>query len=230
MKNLHVVAEDREILHGVNLEINPKETVVITGANGAGKSSLARAIAGLIPHVGTINQAETLTFISDGTIKFNGQNLTTAAISEHVKAGIFLAHQAPVEIPGITLTELLHTALEEQTGKPIKRAVVQQKITDAATKLNLDLFMAGREVNVGFSGGERKKAEILQLLVLSPKLAILDEPDSGLDADNAKLISKILKNYQEETGISYLIITHNQWILKNLQPDKKYQMQDGRLV
>lgn len=214
VRDLRVAAEGREILHGVDIEINAGETVLITGKNGAGKSTLARAIAGLL--------------MAEGEVVFEGKNITNEPIDARARKGIFLGYQAPVEIPGIDVAELLQTALEER-GEKLRKVEVGQRIAEAADRLKMDVFMAGRSVNVGFSGGERKKNEILQMMVLRPKLAILDEIDSGLDKENAKLISEVLAEVQRETGLALMLISHNKWVLENLKVTREYHLDNGRI-
>ena len=207
---LRVRAEEKEILHGVDLEINTGETHVIMGPNGAGKSTLGAAIMGSPEYK-----------ITDGSIVFDGADITTETPDKRAKHGIFLSFQNPIEIPGITLSSFLRSAYEAITGERIKLFAFKKKLVEAMEVLQMDVAYADRELNVGFSGGEKKKAEILQLLVLRPKLAVLDETDSGLDVDAVKTVSAGIKAYKEQTGGSLPIITHNTKILEALTVDRR---------
>lgn len=217
--DLRVRAEEKEILHGVDLTINSGETHVIMGPNGAGKSTLGAAIMGSPEYA-----------VTGGSILFDGADITAETPDKRAKRGIFLSFQNPVEIPGITLSSFLRTAFEQVTGERIKLFDFKKKLGAAMDILQFDKTYADRELNVGFSGGEKKKAEILQLLVLRPKLAILDETDSGLDVDAVKTVSAGIKAYKEQTGGSLLIITHNTKILEALSVDKTHIVADGRIT
>lgn len=216
---LRVGAEDKEILHGADLTINTGETHVIMGPNGAGKSTLGAAIMGSPEYT-----------ITGGSIIFDGADITAETPDKRARRGIFLSFQNPVEIPGITLSSFLRSAYEQVTGERIKLFAFRKKLSEAMDVLQMDKAYADRELNVGFSGGEKKKAEILQLLILRPKLAILDETDSGLDVDAVKTVSAGIKAYREQTGGSLLIITHNTKILEALTVDKTHIIADGRIA
>ncbi|MBR3180665.1 Fe-S cluster assembly ATPase SufC [Candidatus Saccharibacteria bacterium] len=216
VKDLHVATEEKEILHGVSVEVLLGETVVLLGPNGAGKSSLASAVMGL-PGL----------FVPSGKIEFDGAEITEEEIDERARRGIFMAWQAPVEIPGVGFRELLRVATEQPVTTPRNP---EHRWASATKALELSPFMLQREVNVGLSGGEKKKLEILQMMALSPKLAILDETDSGLDVDAAKTVSKVIRDYQKETGLALLIVTHNARILQSLKVDKVYVLADGRVA
>ena len=216
---LKVGAEDKEILHGVDLTINAGETHVIMGPNGAGKSTLGAAVMGSPEYT-----------VTDGSIVFDGADITAETPDKRAKRGIFLSFQNPTEIPGITLSSFLRSAYEQVTGERIKLFAFRKILQEAMDVLQMDKAYADRELNVGFSGGEKKKAEILQLLVLRPKLAILDETDSGLDVDAVKTVSAGIKAYREQTGGSLLIITHNTKILEALNVDKTHIIADGRIA
>lgn len=216
---LRVSAEEKEILHGVDLTINEGETHVIMGPNGAGKSTLGAAIMGSPEYT-----------ITGGSIIFDGADITEETPDKRAKHGIFLSFQNPIEIPGITLSSFLRSAYEQITGERIKLFAFRKILQEAMDILQMDKAYAERELNVGFSGGEKKKAEILQLLVLRPKLAILDETDSGLDVDAVKTVSAGIKAYKEQTGGSLLIITHNTKILEALTVDKTHIIADGKLA
>ncbi len=216
---LCVGAEDKEILHGVDLGINAGETHVIMGPNGAGKSTLGSAVMGSPEYT-----------VTGGSIVFDGADITGETPDKRARRGIFLSFQNPVEIPGITLSSFLRSAYEQVTGERIKLFAFKKMLSEAMEVLNMDPAYADRGLNVGFSGGEKKKAEILQLLVLRPKLAILDETDSGLDVDAVKTVSAGIKAYKEQTGGSLLIITHNTKILEALTVDRTHIIADGRIV
>ena len=207
VRDLHVATEEKEILPGASMEVLPGETVVLLGPNGAGKSSLASAVMGL-PNLKVIS----------GKIEFDGSEITEEEIDGRARRGIFMAWQTPVEIPGVSFRELLLSAGYINT------------LEKYVKMLNLSPFMLQREVNVGLSGGEKKKLEILQMMALSPRLAILDETDSGLDVDAAKNVSKAIRDYQKETGLALLIVTHNARILQELKVDKVYVMAEGRVA
>jgi len=207
--------DGKKILSGVDFSIDKGETVVILGRNGAGKSTIAGAIMG-DPR-----------FKASGSVKILGEEMLGMAVDERAKRGIFMSFQNPVEIPGITTTEMVRSVFEEKKGGFVPLDEVREKITASAKKVKQNIWFSERELNVGFSGGEKKKNEILQMLVLKPKLVILDEIDSGLDVDASGVISKILRDYQEETGCSYLIITHNMRILRNLRPSKAILLDKG---
>ena len=216
---LRTAADGKEILHGVSLTLNEGETHVIMGPNGAGKSTLGAAVMGSPEYT-----------VTGGSIRFLGEDITAEAPDKRAKRGIFLSFQNPVEIPGITLASFLRSAYEQISGERIKLFDFRKKLKAAMQTLQMDAAYADRELNVGFSGGEKKKAEILQLLVLRPKLAILDETDSGLDIDAAKTVSEGIKAYKEQTGGSLMIITHNKMILEALTPDRTHLIVGGRIA
>ena len=179
VKDLHVNVEDKEILHGVDLTINKGETHVLMGPNGTGKSTLGYALMG--------NPRYSVT---EGEIWFQGKNITEEAVNERAKDGIFLSFQNPLEVPGVTLSAFIRSALEQKTGKRIRLWDFKKELARTMEILQMDPSYAERDLNVGFSGGEKKKAEILQLLMLKPSLAILDETDSGLDVDAVRTVSR----------------------------------------
>ena len=172
IQDLHVSVEEKEILHGVNLTIGQDETHVLMGPNGTGKSTLGYAVTG--------NPAYSVT---SGSIVFDGEDITELPVNERAKKGIFLSFQNPLEVPGVTLSAFIRSALEQKTGSRLRLWDFKKKLKETMALLNMDESYAERDLNVGFSGGEKKKAEILQMLMLEPKLAILDETDSGLDVD-----------------------------------------------
>ena len=179
VKDLHVSVEDKEILHGVNLTLGQDETHVLMGPNGTGKSTLGYAITG--------NPAYAVTA---GSILFNGEDITRLPVNERAKKGIFLSFQNPLEVPGVTLSAFIRTALEQKTGSRLRLWDFKKKLGEMMKLLSMDESYAERDLNVGFSGGEKKKAEILQMLMLEPQLAILDETDSGLDVDAVRTVSQ----------------------------------------
>ncbi len=212
------VKNGNEILHGVDFEVGPGETVVLLGSNGAGKSTVASVIMG-DPR-----------FEASGSIKFQGDELLKLQTDKRAQKGIFVSFQNPVEIPGVTTTEMVRNIYEEKNNGFVSLDEVRNDITDAAKQIGQNIWFAERDLNVGFSGGEKKKNEIMQMLVLKPKLVILDEIDSGLDIDAGSRISKVLAEYQKKTGCSYLIITHNMRVLSNLKPSKAVLISQGRVV
>lgn len=208
-----------EILHNIDLRIGKGETHVIMGPNGAGKSTLGYTIMG-----------NPLYEISSGNIIFDGENITALTADKRAKKGIFLTFQSPVEVPGLTIRQFLRNALQEIKGERIKFSEFNRKLRSVMDTLSFAEEYADRDINVGFSGGERKKAEILQLLMLEPKLAILDETDSGLDVDAVKTVSAGISEYKKNKDGSLLIITHNAAILEALHVDKVHVVVKGKIV
>lgn len=219
IKDLHVRVEDKEILHGVDLSVGYDETHVLMGPNGTGKSTLGYAITG--------NPAYEIT---DGSITFDGENILDLGVNERAKKGIFLSFQNPLEVPGVTLSAFIRSALEQKTGERVRLWDFKKKLSETMKLLNMDESYADRDLNVGFSGGEKKKAEILQMLMLEPKLAILDETDSGLDVDAVRTVSKGVQLYRERIHGSLLIITHSTRILEALKVDETHVMENGVIV
>lgn len=208
---------DKTIIDSISLNIKPGETAVILGPNGAGKSTIARAIMGL----GDLHYS--------GQIIFDGKDLGKATIDARARKGIFLSFQSPVEIPGLPLNEILRAA-NEARKKKMRLTDFQLKMAQILEALDLEPFAGTRELNVNFSGGEKKKLEIAQMMMLEPKLAILDEIDSGLDVDAANKLSKVLFDYQKNTNVAYLIVTHNLRILHKLKVDRVYIIKSGKLA
>lgn len=219
IKELKVSAEDKPLLHGVSLDIQSGSTHVLMGPNGAGKSTLGLTVMGSPEYT-----------VTGGKIFFEGEDITDESAYERAKRGIFLSFQNPVEIPGITLSEFLRNSLEQISGKHMKLWDFKEKLKAAMEILNMDSSYADRDLNVGFSGGEKKKSEILQLLMLEPKLAILDETDSGLDVDAVKTVSQGINEYKSRTGGSLLIITHNTKILEALNVDRTHILAAGKIT
>lgn len=216
---LHVSVGDKEILHGVDLTVNSDETHVLMGPNGTGKSTLGYAITG--------NPAYTVT---EGDIVFGGESIVDMPVNERAKKGIFLSFQNPLEVPGVTLSSFIRSALEQKTKTRLRLWDFKKKLVETMKLLDMDESYADRDLNVGFSGGEKKKAEILQMLMLEPKLAILDETDSGLDVDAVRTVSQGVKLYRERVHGSLLIITHSTRILEALTVDAAHVMENGVIV
>ena len=219
VKNLFVNVDEKEILHGVDLSVGKGETHVLMGPNGTGKSTLGYALVG--------NPRYTVT---GGEIWFNEENITGTPVYERARKGMFLSFQNPLEVPGITLSAFIRSALEQRTGGRIRLWDFKKELAKTMELLQMDPSYAERDLNVGFSGGEKKKAEILQMLMLKPSLAILDETDSGLDVDAVRTVSKGIEAYQKTCDGSLLIITHSTRILESLHVDYTHIMVDGKIV
>lgn len=219
IKDLKVNVGEKEILKGVDLTINENETHVLMGPNGTGKSTLGYALMGNPKYE-----------ITGGSITFKGEDITELPVNERAKKGIFLSFQTPIEIPGVTLSGFIRSGLERKTGKRIRFFEFKKKLAETMELLNMDPSYGDRDLNVGFSGGEKKKAEILQMLMLEPSLAILDETDSGLDVDAVRTVSKGISLYKERCQGSLIIITHSTRILQSLTVDKAHVMEKGVIV
>ena len=218
INNLYVNADTKEILKGINLKIHKGEIHVIMGPNGSGKTTTANAILN--------NPAYKKT---QGNIMFEGEDITNLKTDEIARKGIFMSFQLPEEIPGITVNNFLKYAKNKITGKPVKIFSFKDEVKKYMQELKMNTEYAERSLNVGFSGGEKKKNEILQMLVLNPKLAILDETDSGLDVDAIKTVSKGIEMFKNENN-AVLIITHNTKILHNLKVDYVHVLVNGKIV
>ena len=218
INDLYVNAGEKEILKGINLKINKGEIHVIMGPNGSGKTTTANAILNNPAY-----QKE------NGSIIFEGEDITNLKTDEIARKGIFMSFQLPEEIPGITVTNFLKYARNKITEKPVKVFEFRDTVKKYSEELNMNPKLIERNLNVGFSGGEKKKNEILQMLVLNPKLAILDETDSGLDVDAIKTVSKGVEMFKNDEN-AVLIITHNTKILHNLTPDFVHILVDGKIV
>ena len=220
IKNLHVSIEEKEILKGVNLTMNTNEIHAIMGPNGTGKSTLSAAI------MGNPNYE-----VTEGEILLDGENILELEVDERARSGLFLAMQYPSEIPGITNAEFMRAAINAKRDEDDKISVMDfiKKLDEKMALLDMSEEMAERYLNEGFSGGEKKRNEILQLLMLEPTFAILDEIDSGLDIDALKVVSKGV-NEMRGDNFGALIITHYQRLLNYITPDVVHVMMDGRVV
>ena len=218
IKDLYVNAEDKEILKGINLEVNKGEIHVIMGPNGSGKTTTANAI---------LNNPS---YIKEkGSITFEEEDITKLNTDEIARKGIFMSFQLPEEIPGVSVANFLKYAKNKTTNKPVKVFEFKKELEKYMKELNIDPSYMERSLNVGFSGGEKKKNEILQMLVLNPKLAILDETDSGLDVDAIKTVSKGIEMFKNKQN-AVLIITHNTKILHSLKVDYVHILVNGKIV
>ncbi|MFD2839678.1 Fe-S cluster assembly ATPase SufC [Populibacterium corticicola] len=223
IKNLHVSVETKEgskqILRGVDLTINSGETHAIMGPNGSGKSTLAYSIAGHPKYE-----------ITDGEVLLDGENVLEMSVDERARAGMFLAMQYPVEVPGVSVSNFLRTAKTAIDGEaPALRTWVKD-VKSAMAQLRMDDSFAERSVNEGFSGGEKKRHEILQLELLKPKFAILDETDSGLDVDALRIVSEGVNRVKDNTDAGILLITHYTRILRYIKPDFVHVFVAGRVA
>ena len=218
IKDLHAGVEGKEILKGLNLSIDKGEVHVILGPNGSGKSTLMNIIMGHPKYE-----------VTAGSMRFEAADLQAMKTFERARAGIFLSFQTPEEIPGITVENMLRTAKQAMTGAPVKILAFRKKLKAMMEELKMDPAYAERYMNVGFSGGEKKRNEILQLLMLEPKLALLDETDSGLDVDAVQIVSSGVSAFHTAEN-SCLIITHNTRILEKLSVDRVHVLMDGRIV
>lgn len=218
IKDLQVAVEDKVILDGVDLTIRKGEIHVLMGPNGAGKSTLASAIMG-----------DPRFEIRRGSILLEGRDITMEKADVRARLGVFLSFQSPEEIPGVTLESFLRTAQSAVSGKSAKVMPFRRELRAQMDALGMDSAYADRYLNVGFSGGEKKKAEILQLMMLHPKLALLDETDSGLDVDAVKTVSQGMRSYHDGTN-ALLIITHNAKILEGLDVDYVHVLEGSRIA
>lgn len=217
--NLSVNIEKKQVLSNVSLSVKAGETHVLMGPNGAGKSTLGYAIMGNPRYS-----------VSGGTILFDGEDITELAADKRAAKGIFLSFQSPLEVPGISLESFIRTALQQKNGTRVNLFQFQKQLREMMSLLNMDERYAARDLNVGFSGGERKKSEILQLLMLNPRLAILDETDSGLDVDAVRTVSRGIREYQKRMNGSLIIITHSTRILESLHVDRTHIIVRGSVI
>ena len=219
IQGLSAAVDGKEILHGVDLDVAAGEVHVLMGPNGAGKSTL-----------GHVAMGEPTYEVTGGKVVFDGADITDLTPDKRSRAGLFLSFQAPVEIPGVPLTSFLRAIITGREGLDMKRKEFRKRIRSLADELDMDRAYLDRELGVGFSGGEKKKVEMLQLLLLQPKLAILDETDSGLDVDALSVVSHGMEVYQRDYEGTLLIITHNTRILEHLDVDRVHVMVKGKIV
>ena len=219
IRNLHVTVEDREILKGIDLIIHPGETHAIMGPNGSGKSTLASTIAGHPRYE-----------VTSGSITLDGEDVLEMSVDERAQAGLFLAMQYPVEIPGVTMTNFLRTAKTAIDGEAPSLRTWTKDVKGAFEALQIDPAFMNRNVNEGFSGGEKKRAEILQLELFKPTFAILDETDSGLDVDALRIVSEGVNRAAEQNEMGTLLITHYPRILNYIKPDHVHVLVNGRVA
>ena len=222
IKNLHANIEGKEILKGLNLEVNAGEIHAIMGPNGAGKSTLASILAGREEYE-----------VTEGSVEFDGKDLLELSTEDRAREGLFLAFQYPVEIPGVSNVNFLRTALNEireyKGEEPISAKDFMAKVREKSAIVELDSKLASRSVNEGFSGGEKKRNEIFQMAMLEPKLAILDETDSGLDIDALRIVASGVNTLKTAKNAT-IVITHYQRLLDYIIPDFVHVLYDGRIV
>lgn len=219
VSHLHAGTEDKPILHDINLSIQPSEIHVMMGPNGAGKSTLGHVIMG-----------DPVYHVTKGSISFEGSDITQDPADRRSLAGIFLSYQAPVEVPGVPLYSFLRTICQKRPELKLSARKFRERVAEISEQLDMDESFLTRELNVGFSGGEKKKVEMLQLLLLRPKLAILDETDSGLDVDALSIVSKGIEAYRRDCQGALLMITHNTRILERLNVDATHVMVKGHIM
>ena len=222
IKNLHAKVEEKDILKGINLEIKPGEVHAIMGPNGSGKSTLASVITGKEEYE-----------MTDGQILFENENMEDVSPEERAHKGIFMSFQYPIEIPGVTTTNFIKTAINEtrkaQGEKEMSAKDMLQKLREKCDLLDIDQKFLSRSINDGFSGGEKKRNEIFQMAMLEPKLAILDETDSGLDIDALKIVANGVNKLKSKEN-AVLVITHYQRLLDHIVPDFVHVLFDGKIV
>ncbi|MER6075323.1 Fe-S cluster assembly ATPase SufC [Streptomyces sp. NPDC001817] len=212
-------AGPREILHGVNLTVHQGETHAIMGPNGSGKTTLAYSLAGHPKY-----------HVTSGTVTLDGEDVLAMKVDQRARAGMFLAMQYPVEVPGVSMSNFLRTAATAVRGEAPKLRTWLREVREAMERLQIDPSFAERNVNEGFSGGEKKRHEILQLELLQPKIAILDETDSGLDIDALRIVSEGVNRVRATGRVATLLITHYTRILRYIRPDHVHVFADGHIV
>lgn len=217
--SVKLIESKKPVLSGLSLQVGAGETHVVMGPNGAGKSTLGNAI-----------MANPVYSLDAGKIFFDGKDITEEKTDARAKAGLFMSFQNPIEIPGISVENFIRSAMQQRTGEKVKLFAFQKRLAAACKMLNLDASYTERDLNVGFSGGEKKKAEILQLVMLNPRLAILDETDSGLDVDAVRTVSSAVSQWQKESGAALIIITHSTRILECLKADYTHVLANGRIA
>ncbi len=216
IKNLKVSLEDgTKIVKGVDLDINSNEVVLIMGPNGAGKSSLVQGIMG------------NFNYEVEGVIILDDEEIQDLEVEERAQKQLFLSFQQPIELPGVTQFLYLKTIIEKYKGIKLKHKEFRKQLEDAMNFLEMKTEFNKREMNVGFSGGERKKNELLQLLLLEPKVAVLDEIDSGVDVDGLRTIKKVIEHLQEKCGTTFVIVSHHEYLLKELNISQVVVLDEG---
>jgi Fe-S cluster assembly ATP-binding protein len=223
IKNLHVAVGDKQILKGLDLTVHPGEIHALMGPNGSGKSTLANAVMG-----------HPMLDVTEGQILFDGQDITEASPDERSRMGLFMAFQYPISVPGVTVTKYLRTVMNAHRAQRGEQEVslreFRKTVEDAMALTNVPKEFSSRYLNEGFSGGEKKRMEILQLALQQPQIAVLDETDSGLDIDALNVVAHGVNTVAKEAGMGVLIITHYQRILRLVQPQRVSIMFDGRIA
>lgn len=219
IKNLHVSIDNKPILKGVDLVVNEKEVHALMGPNGNGKSTLLAAIMGHPKYE-----------VTEGSVTLNGENVLEMEVDERAKAGLFLGMQYPQEINGVTISDFMKAALNTRSEKPVPLFTFIRSLDAAIKKLEMKSEMAHRYVNEGFSGGEKKRNEIMQMMLLKPKFAMLDEIDSGLDVDAIKVVAKVLNEQIESSSMGTLIVSHYDRFYQMVQPTHAHVLIDGKIV
>ena len=223
ISNLHAQVETdlgpKDILRGVDLTVDSGRTHAVMGPNGSGKSTLAYVIAGHPRYI-----------VTEGAITLDGEDVLSMTVDQRARAGLFLAMQYPVEVPGVSVANFLRTSVTAVRGEAPKLRTWIKELKEAMAAISMDSSFAERNLNEGFSGGEKKRLEILQLGLLRPKIAILDETDSGLDVDALRVVSEGVNRFREETGAGTLLITHYTRILRYIAADVVHVFSDGRIV
>ena len=222
IENLHASVEDHEILKGLSLQVNPGEVHAIMGPNGSGKSTLAGVLAGKEDYA-----------VTEGTVRFQGEDIAEMAPEERARAGLFLAFQYPIELPGVSTMQFLKTAVNSVRAhrgqEPLNVSDFLRQMREKAAFVNLDPSLMQRAVNEGFSGGEKKRAEIFQMAMLDPTLAVLDETDSGLDIDALRVVADGVNKLRSPER-AFVLITHYQRLLDYIEPDVVHVLLGGRIV
>ena len=220
VENLHVSVGGFEILKGLDLEVSPGELHAIMGPNGSGKSTLANTIAGAPEYA-----------VTKGSVRFEGEDVTDWPVDVRAKAGIFLAFQYPEEIPGVPVAQFLRQAVSARKGSDVSVLEVRVILMEWMRRLEMDSSFAQRYLNEGFSGGEKKRNEILQMAMLEPTLAVLDETDSGLDVDALRIVARGVREVRRQRpDMAVVVVTHYRRILEELLPDRVHVLLDGRIV
>lgn len=219
IRNLHVSVGEKEILSGISLDLNRGEIVALMGPNGSGKSTLAYVLAGHPKYT-----------ITKGTVRFEGRDLLAMKPHERSRAGMFLSFQYPAEVSGVTVSNFLRTAINARLDAPMKIVDFAKKLKEKMALVQMDSSLVNRYLNEGFSGGEKKRTEILQLAMLEPRIAILDETDSGTDVDALKVLGEGIAHVSKSTRMGILLITHYNRILQYIEPEKVYVLVKGKIV